>query len=225
MPASSAQTSSTHCHWLSSIYISGTDADAPVLLSDRPKSDLTLPLPAKAPPLQFVGIFHSVPHLAWTVILTQYSNVATSPKYWVQSWLLSEKLVRDLVHSPLSVAVAIIPERILTLDYWTQSRKLSFFSLFLFCFVFVLRDLHFQRWLGYVAQDKPALFILVPFVFSFFCFKCHSAANVPVGISVWLSLLSLLLLFSVKNFYYINYIINGKTVLVLQGRNCSRWLN
>lgn len=45
----------------------------------------------------------------------------------------------------------------------------------------------------------------------FFYFVIHFAANVPVGISVWSILL--LLLFSVKNFYYINYIINGKTVL------------
>lgn len=101
-------------------------------------------------------------------------NVATSPKYLVQSRLLYEKL-RDLVRSPFCcVPVAIIPERILTSDYSTKSRK--------WCASFLGSASPKMAQLHRTGQTSSLHSCS-------FCFEINFAANVPVGISVWSILL------------------------------------
>lgn len=99
VPASSAQTSSTHCHWLSSIYISA-------LVPLYPESDLPPPLPPfprlKPLPLSLSEYFtmslDGVDRHSHTIL-----NVATSPKYLVQSPAFVRKTTR---FNPLPFFVA-----------------------------------------------------------------------------------------------------------------------
>lgn len=156
VPASSAQTSSTHCHWLSSIYIS---APPPLRLKRLPLSLSEY----------FTMSLDGADRHSHTIL-----NVATSPKYLVQSRLLYEKL-RDLVRSPFCcVPVAIIPERILTSDYSTKSRK--------WCASFLGSASPKMAQLHRTGQTSSLHSCS-------FCFEINFAANVPVGISVWSILL------------------------------------
>lgn len=153
--SSSAQTSSTHCHWLSSLYIKGAHScpNYPVALSP-------------ASPFQFFGIFHYVPQWHGTVILrpTQYSLLPQTQSIEFLSRLLSEKL-EEIWFAPLLRPTAIIPGRILILAYLTKGKK----KWRIFCGVY------FQRWSSATShRTKYQLSAFLLLAFYFFVLFCNS---------------------------------------------------